>query len=118
MNVDEIVKLILAISFAISLLGISFQLMRLISKFTDTLEDARGSVQSLSKLSSEVVDDYSMVKTEIMSLISGIKNIKNDVVIPIIKVAGLVGSVGAFVGRKKGDDKSDNEKEPSEELDD
>lgn len=104
MTVDEVVKLILAIAFAISLVGISIQLMRLIGKVTDTLEDTREGVRNFSALSTMAREDYEEIRREIKSILGFVTKLRVNLLDPI---SSLFSFVGRFLDKGKADDKSE-----------
>lgn len=72
-SVDEIVKLILAISVGFSLLMISFQLARVLSKAADAIQDLRRGLQNFSKASDMVLEDYLQIR-KLINLVTGLKS--------------------------------------------
>ena len=62
MNVDDIVKLLLAISVAFAIIGISYALIRFILKLTDTVEDVRKPIQNIGQLSDLALEDYKSIR--------------------------------------------------------
>jgi uncharacterized protein YoxC len=107
MSVDDVVKLILAISFAISLVGVSIQIMRLLSKTTSILNETQEGVRNAVKLTTTATEDYMAIRNQIvqfMSIFNGLRETKES----IKKVVGMVGSVSPMFGKKdKGSDTSD-----------
>jgi hypothetical protein len=78
--VDDIVKLLLALAVTFSLAGISFQIMRLISKATDMMQDLRKAVQNISTASDMMVEDYSDARKAIKGMIGLMNNINDSVI--------------------------------------
>jgi hypothetical protein len=115
MTIDEVVKLILAISFAISLLGVSWQLMRLIGKMADSIEDVRGGLKSASKLVETASDDYNRIRTEVWSLLDSLKKIR-DVFEPLSKIFTVVSGLGGFLNPKRDKLSTSETDTPASEL--
>lgn len=99
MSVDDFVKILLAVAFSISLVGISFQLMRLISKLADTIEDSREGVQSASRMARLLSEDYEKARQEIGGLLGQLRRLKEDFVAPLLKLVTIFGLVGKIVRR-------------------
>jgi hypothetical protein len=86
-NSDDFVKIVLAISVAFAIVGISIQLMRLLSKLSDIFGEAKKPVSNLSTLSDYLLEDYNDLRKYIKSLLGllegvssifkGIKPLKN-----------------------------------------
>lgn len=57
-NLDDFLKLILVLSISFAIVGISYQIMRLFSKFTTILEDLRNPIKNINELSDSLLQDY------------------------------------------------------------
>jgi hypothetical protein len=57
-SVDEIIKLLLGISLSFAIFGIALQIMRLIGKVTDSIQDVRGALKNTSTLTDYILEDY------------------------------------------------------------
>lgn len=62
MDVDNIVKVLLAGSCAFALVGISYALIKFINKLTSTVEDARKPIQNVSEVTDMALGDYKSVR--------------------------------------------------------
>lgn len=61
MSVDDITKLMLVSAAVFAIVGIAYQIMRLIGKLADVVQDARKSVQNLSSFSDMLLSDYQAI---------------------------------------------------------
>jgi len=101
MNVDDIVKLILAISVSVSILAVSYQLMRLLGKLADSVEDLRRAIQNVSSASDMVVDDYGRLRKILHKLMDLLENIEESVLSPIKMLTSLI---QGLTGKKEEED--------------
>lgn len=97
MNIDDVIKLLLGLAVAFSLAGISFQIMRIISKATDMMQDLRKAVQNISTASDMMVEDYSEARKAIKGVIALLNNLNESVVEPI---TGLFKMFDKFTGKR------------------
>lgn len=101
MNVDDLVKLALAFAVTFSIVGISFQIMRVIGKMADTIQDLRRAAQNISSASDMVLEDYGKIRKLLDKLFSIIDAIQENIAVPL-KAIGWV--AGKLPGRKTGDE--------------
>lgn len=97
MEIDAIVKLILALSVGFSLVGISFQIARFIGSLTDTVHDARKVVQNAGVLTDMGLEDYKQIRR----LVTGLTQV-------FAGLGGLMSFMRSWQG-DKGKDKSAEE---------
>jgi hypothetical protein len=90
MNVDDIVKLMVFGSISLSILGLSFQTMRIFGKVADIIGDMRMTIQNFGLLSSQLVEDYELVSKALRSFSDGISKINSNVINPISKVTRII----------------------------
>jgi hypothetical protein len=77
-NVDDFVKVVLALSCSFALVGIAYAIIKTLNKVTDTIEDARKPIQNIGEVSEMAVDDYKGVRslvTNVFGFTSVIKNL-------------------------------------------
>lgn len=67
-SVDDFLKIILILSIAFAIVGISFQIMSFFSKLTKILEEIRVPVKNISKVSDFALEDYSEIRVHIKSI--------------------------------------------------
>ncbi|MCA9379130.1 hypothetical protein KC640_01755 [Candidatus Dojkabacteria bacterium] len=75
MNVDDIVKLALVFAVTFAIVGISYQIMRVIGKLADTIQDLRRAAQNISNASDMVLEDYGKIRGLLDRLLSIVENI-------------------------------------------
>lgn len=61
-SVDDFVKIVLALSCAFALIGISYALVRVLNKLTSTIEDVRRPIQNIGEVTDMAVTDYKGVR--------------------------------------------------------
>jgi hypothetical protein len=91
LNVDDIVKLLLAGSIAFAIVIISFQLMRLIGGLASVVQDMRRAVQNLGKASDMALEDYAKVRRILDSLTSTVTNFRSTILEPLSVLRGYMG---------------------------
>ncbi|HLD03344.1 MAG TPA: hypothetical protein VJC17_01075 [Candidatus Dojkabacteria bacterium] len=110
MNVDDIVKLALAFALLFAIVGIAYELMKLISSLTDNVKGMSKIVSEMGELSGKLVKDYDYVSEQIKFIIGTLSAFVKKVLVPLTGIFGIVGKFANF-GRKK------QEKETEEETD-
>ena len=86
MTINEFYILILVLSVSVSLVGISIQIMRLISTTTETFKKSQPLVDNFVSLSDKITQDYSELSTHILTLTSSLSKIGTEVIAPIIGI--------------------------------
>ncbi len=76
-NADDFVKIILAVSCSLALVGIAFAIVRLLNKVTATIEDARKPIQNIGEVSDLALDDYKHVRGFVSNSLGVFSFIKN-----------------------------------------
>ncbi len=93
-DVDNFVKIILAVSVSLSVVGISIQFMRLLGTTNSILRDAHGAVKDVVELIANIKEDYRGIAVKFGEITDGISSIKTNVVDPLNRFSN---TVGAFV---------------------
>ena len=88
-EVDLLLKNALLVSIIFAILGISWQLMKLLSKTTETLEEFRHTNVKVNKLVDKVSTDYEYISSTIKSLSVTIDNLNKEVLNPIRSVGNV-----------------------------
>ncbi|MFQ5492910.1 MAG: hypothetical protein ACE5DX_01995 [Candidatus Dojkabacteria bacterium] len=102
MSVDDFSKILLVIVISISILGLSYQTMRLIGGFADSIKDLRKVLQAFGNLSDKLVVDYDFISSKAKKIVESISNFTTNIVDPLSKMLSFVGK---FRGKKKKKDK-------------
>lgn len=89
MSVDEVTKLIFILSISLGILGISFQLARILGKTADIIGDLRRSVQNIGNLSDKFVDDYAYVSDAIKGVAGFVIHFNKNILDPLKNVIGI-----------------------------
>lgn len=74
-NLDDFLKLVLVLSISFAIVGISYQIMRLFSKFTTILEDLRNPIKNINELSDSLLQDYKDVRGYLKSFGGVVSNL-------------------------------------------
>lgn len=80
LTIDDIVKLLLAVSISFAIVVIAFQLMRLFGAVTSSIHDARQILQNVGLVSDMVVEDYNKIR----KVIGIITNFRAEVFQPLL----------------------------------
>lgn len=100
MTVDEVVKLIFFIGMTLSILGVSFQIMRIFGKLADMMEDIRPSIKNINDISSQATEDYKLMSKAIRTISTSVTDLNNNVIKPIADIGkvlkGFSGGLGSF----------------------
>ncbi len=100
MVVDDIIKLLLAISVSISLVGISWQIARLIGKVADSLQDLRKALQNISTATDLFLEDYNDVRKVLRKVLNIFDNL-GTIAAPFAKFSSFL---AGMAGKGKEDD--------------
>ena len=109
MSVDEIVKLMIFIGITFSMIGVSFQIMRILGKFADMLGDLRKTIQNLGDLSTQMVDDYKMLSVAIRAISGGLTNINSGIIQPLSSFGKIFSKYAPFLSKNRNEDDEDEE---------
>lgn len=104
MSVDDFSKLLLVIVFSISILGLTYQCMRLLGGLADSIKDLRQVLQAFGDLSDRFVEDYGFISRRLKNTVDSISNFANNIIDPLSSMFGFV----------KNFSKNKTNKEPSE----
>lgn len=72
LTVDDLVKFVLIFSVSFAIVGISVQLIKLIGKLVDVLEDTRHTLRNVNDLSSYALEDYVEARSAVRQALSGL----------------------------------------------
>jgi hypothetical protein len=114
MTVDDFVKILLAVSGAFAIVGIAFQLMRLLGELVTSVRELNHTLDNTNILTDKLVDDYDYISTQIKSIVDGLSGFVNNVFVPLTNALGFVKKLNdlPFVG---GRGKSKRKTEDKEE---
>jgi len=90
MTIDDFSKLLLILVISFGVGGISFQLMRLIGGFADTIQDFRLTVKNLGDFTTKLNRDYDDVIKQVKGFANSIGNIGRNVIDPITNMLGFL----------------------------
>lgn len=113
MSVDDFAKLLLVIVFSISILGLTYQCMRLIGAFTDSIRDLRQVLQAFGDLSDRFVTDYDYISRKVKQMVDSVSGFTSGVIDPLSSMLGF------FKGFRKSKKKAEKtETEPKSDFSD
>lgn len=101
MDINDITKLILVLGVTFSIVGISYQVMRLIAAVTENLKDLRRTVQNIGVITDELIEDQRLIKGGIQSFVNVGKKAEEMVASIQTKVINPLTELFAFVGGLK-----------------
>lgn len=104
-TVDEIIKLILAISFSFSLVLVAFQISRFIGALANAINDIRETLRNINIASGFMVEDYDRIRGFLHNS-GNIFSVAGQVIKPLQSIVG-------FFTARGNDDKSDLREEKS-----
>lgn len=97
LTIDDIIKLILALSVAFSLVGISIQMMRILGGLVDTVKESNFIIHTASDLFEKITGDYDYIIDQIKNILDSITGFTRGVFIPLTNMFGFL---KGFVGSK------------------
>jgi hypothetical protein len=111
MNVDDIVKIVLVLSVAFTLVGITVQIIRMMAEFIVTIREANSMVKNISTIVDKFTGDYDFISEQVKMILETISSFINTVFIPLTKVFGFMGGFEKVFNRKKSKKDKDDEDE-------
>lgn len=104
MNINDLAKLILFSGITVSCVGISVQIMRLLSALTDNVRDLRKTVRNIGVLTDGLVKDQKLISEGIEGFVFAGKKFKeavnliyDKIVGPITVISGFLSAIGGFL---------------------
>lgn len=92
MSVDDFAKLILAVAIALSIFGVSVQVMRLLGTLNDTLRDFRSVTNQIAELIKKIIGDYEDIIKVVKGIMTPIKVINKQFLVPLSELAAMAGT--------------------------
>lgn len=103
-TIGDLTKLILYVSISISIVGVSYQIMRLISALVGNVNDLRITVKNIGVITSELVEDQKLIKSGIQRVLKIIDKVNrlvehfsSKIIGPINEISKGLKAVAAFV---------------------
>jgi hypothetical protein len=112
MSIDDIVKLILVISIAFTLVGISIQIIRLLGEFVFTIKEANSTLKSVATLVEKFTGDYDYIIEQVKMIIDTVSSFTNSAFKPLNKIFGFMNK---FTNKSK-EKKSKNSKDEDQDI--
>lgn len=104
MEINDLAKLILFVGLTVSCVGISYQIMRLLSALTDNVRDLRKTVKNMGVLTDGLVKDQKLISEGIKGFVDAGRKVKgavnlmyDKIVEPITVIAGFLSTIGGFL---------------------
>lgn len=95
-SVDDFLKIVLVLSICFAIVGIAYQIMRLLSKVTSMVEEVRPPIRNISTLSDYLLQDYS----ELRGYVKSVGNIANN-------LSGILGSLNKIIPKRSSSKNTD-----------
>jgi hypothetical protein len=114
MNVDDFAKILIIIAISISLLGISYQTMRLIGSMADSIKDLRKVLQNFGSLSDRFITDYTYITDKVKDIVDTAGGIATNIVEPLGKILSFASK---FKRGKKANNEFEHEADDDKEVD-
>lgn len=89
MSIDDLAKLLLAISLSFSIFGISLQIIRLLGTLNEGLRGLEPIIDLVKKLAEKIVEDYTLISNNIVELSSSLKKVSEPINIITSVVKGI-----------------------------
>lgn len=112
MNVDDFAKILIVIAISFSIMGISWQTMRLVGVFADSFKDLRKVLQNMGVLSDKFLLDYDFVSSRLKTAVDTVSGFIANVVEPLSRIFSFLGKF------KKKSKREENDFDLEEELED
>lgn len=103
MDVDIVIKIIVAVGLTGSVVGISIQLMRLLSAVTENVKDFRRVTNNLGKITDQLIEEQKMLDEAISAFskagkaASGaVEMVSDEVVKPLVDLLSFVKDIKGY----------------------
>ncbi|MCA9383460.1 hypothetical protein KC909_03780 [Candidatus Dojkabacteria bacterium] len=90
MNIDDFVKILLVVSISFSIVGISYQIMRVLGGMADSIKDFRKTIQNTGTITDKVLADYDFVSDQIKGFASSVGRIGSNVIDPVVNLLSFL----------------------------
>lgn len=85
----ELFQNLLLLASSIAIIGVSWQLMRLLSKTTETMDEFRQTNQKVNKMVDKIENDYVYISNTVKSLSYTIDRINEEIITPVRSISGI-----------------------------
>lgn len=109
MDINNLAKLILFVGITVSCVGISYQIMRLLSAITDNVKDLRKTVKNIGVLSDGLIENQKLISEGIEGALDIVKKVRDvvdliarKIVEPITVIFGFLSTISGFFGSVTG----------------
>lgn len=117
MTVDDVAKLLIVSALSLSIVGLTYQTMRLIGSLADSIKDLRKVLQVAGDLSERLALDYDFISSRVKNTVDSVSGFASNILDPLSTIFGFM---KGFKKKKKEevDDFEDLEEEDSDEKSD
>jgi len=91
-TVDDFVKIVLVLSIAFTLVGITIQIIRMLGGFVETVKLSNSILKNMTVIVEKFTSDYDFLSEKIKFIVETVSKFVSGVLGPITKVASFVGS--------------------------
>ena len=92
-SVDDFVKILLAVSVCFSLVGISWQVIKMLTQLTETVKESNLVIRDGRDLLEKFVEDYDYFAGLIKSILESINGFTRGVFVPITNIFGFLKNI-------------------------
>jgi hypothetical protein len=90
LNVDDIVKLLLTFAVCFSIVGISWQLIRMLGQLVESVKESNLVIRDARDLLEKFVEDYDYFAGLIKSILESINGFARAVFVPLTGIFGFL----------------------------
>ncbi len=104
LSIDDLLKVVLIFAVAFAIVGISYELMKLIGKLTQVLEDLRHPINNASELTDYALEDYVDARSVVRKGLSDLSSFKGIIENPVMIGSiffKVISKIKEMLGRKE-----------------
>lgn len=104
LTTDDFVKIALTLAVVFSLVGISWQIMRILNGLVDTVKESNLILVLAHDFMEKFSEDYDFIIEQVKSVLDGVSGLSNSIFKPLANIFGFLKKLESmpFVGGKKG----------------
>jgi len=110
LTVDDFVKLILSFALVFSIVGISWQIIRMLSNLTDTVKESNFIIRDGRDLLEKFVEDYDYFADLFKSILEAINGFVRAVFVPLTNIFSFLKTFENMPFMKRGSAREDKAK--------
>jgi hypothetical protein len=113
-TVDDFIKLIVALAIVFSIVGISWQFIRILGEMVSTVKESNLIIRDGRELIEKVVDDYDYLSEQVKFILESVSGLVKAIVVPLTNIFSFLKKIEdlPIFGRSKTKTKKSEKKEP------